>query len=241
MDPADQLLWCAFCDELIPVERFRQHTVQSHGPAVQTSDTIARGGVYLKQHQARQELAALQPGEPANAAGGFVAKAESAKGGETGFAPTLIQGMTVRQLPFVLLPPGRWDISTVVAHYRALAREGSSWNGGRRIDTGRLYQIVRLNPVSCWVGKDMWKGYVVFEFASEGRVIVDCPFVGNAIYVFGKDWKDLIRLSKDRVRSCDQYAIKIVHKGDWFGRLQKALGRGAILSAHSPPVVIYPL
>jgi hypothetical protein len=133
-----------------------------------------------------------------------------------------------QRLPFVLLPPGTWNIQHVVGHYRNLSDDV---NGGgfrsRSIEWTRLKQIESLRPLRCHVGRDSWLGYVVFEFASFKRVVLECPIEGNATYVLSGDWKRMVSYTKGELR--ERFARryeKVVHKGDWLARVRQALRGG---------------
>jgi len=98
-------------------------------------------------------------------------------------------GLPTHRLPFTLLPPGTWDIRQVVEHYHQIARHDvNGWNA-RDLDPTRLEKIARLRPVRCYVGKDSWTGYVVFEFSHTKQVVLECPIEGNATYVLSGDWR----------------------------------------------------
>lgn len=128
-----------------------------------------------------------------------------------------------RRLPFVLLPPGTWDIRHVVAHYRKVAKDLGGTNR-RQIDWTRLEQIKALDPVRCYIGKDSWLGYVVFEFAHSASVVLECPIEGNATYVLSGDWKAMVGHTKAELRHrfANRYT-RIVHKGCWSTRIRAAL------------------
>ena len=136
------------------------------------------------------------------------------------FAPEL----PVERLTFELLRPGTWDIDDVIRHYRAQARSRPDLYSGRVIDYGRLEALKKLRPVKCYVGKELWDGYVVFEFNQTRHVVLECPVEGNAIYVLTGDWKRMVGHSKAYLRQeyPDSY-IKVVHKGDWLDRVRYAL------------------
>ncbi|HYN24813.1 MAG TPA: hypothetical protein VES69_07185, partial [Pyrinomonadaceae bacterium] len=63
--------------------------------------------------------------------------------------------------------------------------------------------------------------YVVFYFALAQTAVLDCPVTGNAIYVFGENWKSLSRLTKSTLLNSRNRDInRIVHNGAWFPRLR---------------------
>jgi hypothetical protein len=132
--------------------------------------------------------------------------------------------VTTERLPFVLLPPGTWDIAQVVEHYRKVSNNLAGGFNGRNIDWSRLEEIESLRPVRCYVGKESWLGYVVFEFMNSNRVVLECPIEGNATYILSGDWKAMVGHTKAEIRHdfADRYT-KVVHKGDWLYRIREAL------------------
>ena len=128
------------------------------------------------------------------------------------------------RLPFILLPPGEWDFRDVVEHYRKASHTFPTGLLGRQIDNSRLEKIASLRPLSCYIGKESWSGYVVFEFSGSNCVVLECPFEGNATYVLWGDWKAMVGHTKAEIRSeFENRYTKIVHKGDWLPRIREAL------------------
>ena len=136
---------------------------------------------------------------------------------------------SVRELPKIRLswdplPPGEWSIEHVERHYienKAILEERFS----NKFDIQRINEICKLKPDLAYIGREGWAGYTTFEFHKHSNVILECPFEGNAIYVLRKfAWEDLAKNSKGWIRDNrpDDY-IKIVHKGDWIGRVKAAL------------------
>lgn len=133
------------------------------------------------------------------------------------------------RFPFALLPPGEWDIQDVKEHYRKQSRNFPIGLGGRQIDWSRLEEIETLRPVRCHVGKESWLGYVVFEFLSSDRVVLECPIEGNATYILSGDWEAMVGHTKAELRrEYGMRSTKVVHKGDWLDRIREALRKGTI-------------
>jgi hypothetical protein len=131
-----------------------------------------------------------------------------------------------QRLPFVLLPPGQWDMGQVVEHYRKQSHHLPGGFGDRKIDWTRLEDVGSLNPVRCHIGEESWLGYVVFEFTNTDRVVLECPIEGNATYILSGDWKETVYHTKAEVRFefIGRYQ-RIVHKGGWLLRVRDALCR----------------
>jgi hypothetical protein len=137
-------------------------------------------------------------------------------------------GVPVERFSFKLLPPGTWDIEDVIKHYHEEAHRFPADLGCRNIDEGRLWAMRSLNPCKCYVGTESWLGYVVFEFSWSSRVVLECPFEGNAIYVLWGDWKRMVTHTKRYIWShFPQNYSRIVHrgKGEWLARTRGTLKR----------------
>ena len=131
----------------------------------------------------------------------------------------------MEQLPFDPLPPGTWGL--IDHHQRGLHNSPARPND--REDLSRLEKIVSsFRVVKRWEGKKSWRGYYVFELENSNSVVLECPKEGNATYIlFGErigEWKEMIHYSKAEIRQ--EYVNrhkKVVHKGDWLGRIRLAL------------------
>jgi hypothetical protein len=137
-------------------------------------------------------------------------------------------GVPVERFSFKVLPPGTWDMEDVIKHYHQEAHRFPADLAGRNIDEGRLRAMRSLNPCKCYVGTDSWLGYVVFEFLWSGRVVLECPFEGNAIYVLWGDWKRMVTHTKRYIwRHFPENYSRIVHrgKGGWLAQTRGALKR----------------
>lgn len=131
----------------------------------------------------------------------------------------------VSQLGFVLLAPGTWNIQDVIKHYRNQSHAFPIDLQGRKIDNSRLEKMASLQPLRCYIGKESWSGYVVFEFQDTNRVVLECPFEGNATYVLSGDWRLMVRHTKLEMRlKFPRSYERIIHSGDWFAKLRSSLG-----------------
>jgi hypothetical protein len=85
----------------------------------------------------------------------------------------------------------------------------------------------QVSPVAArgHIGSDSWEGYIIFEFPRARRVVPECPFAPNAIYVLSRQWRQLIAKSKGELREMPAHAVKIVHKSEWLSRVRTALRR----------------
>lgn len=121
------------------------------------------------------------------------------------------------RLPWKLLPPGKIGI-VELRKYLSRVR----WDD-RVVDQMRVELLLRQSPDETWAGQDDFDGYIAFVYKRSGVVVLDCPVVGNAVYTFGEDWRDLSRRTKQElIAHTHRWGIRrFVHSGDWKNRLIK--------------------
>jgi hypothetical protein len=147
---------------------------------------------------------------------------EMAEGREKVKAHSKAEEVPVERLSFELLPPGTWDIEHVITYYRREAHRMPP----DLADPERFEAIKSLRPAKCYVGTELWLGYVLFEFSKSSRVVLEKPFKGNATYVLWGDWRRMVGHTKLDLRTrFPQNNTKIVHrdKGNWLARIKAAL------------------
>jgi hypothetical protein len=139
--------------------------------------------------------------------------------------PPVSLPVPVTRFPFEILPPGAWRLEDIIDYYKR-ASQNPRWEyAGKTVEWERLEQIQRLQPEQLHLGKDGWYGYVVFTFEWTRRVILECPIKPNAIYVINGPWDELGRHSKrELLTRYEDYVTRVPHIGDWFGKLDDALG-----------------
>jgi hypothetical protein len=93
-----------------------------------------------------------------------------------------------------------------------------------RFDEDRLRLIFKFfEPLKCYVGEEMWDGYVLFEFKNSTSLL-EHQFYGNAAYVLSGEWTEMVHRTKAEIRSeFSTRCIKVNHAGDWMDRIRKAL------------------
>jgi Translation initiation factor IF-2, N-terminal region len=131
---------------------------------------------------------------------------------------TTFYGLATR-FPFELLPPG---------NLLEALKKFSCTNPNRCInkiyDLSRLTYINNFEPTARHGGRRGWKGYVVFEFQSVGKAVLECPRTGNATYILKGDWRTMIYLTKAELRSeYQQFTERVCHTAGWEDRVRTAL------------------
>ena len=128
----------------------------------------------------------------------------------------------VEYVPWKILPPGEHPFTQIMSYYESLGEQRKKI----RYDLERLRQVSSLEPAKTYCGIDEFEGYVVFYFQELNIAILDCPIVGNAIYILLGDWQNLCRLSKGELLNFHpEETIRITHSGDWFDRLKEVFDK----------------
>lgn len=133
----------------------------------------------------------------------------------------------IRHVPWRILPPGELSLDAIFRYYDELQR----LNPHIRYERDRLTKAYLLEPKEAVLGSAEFEGYIVFIFAHTRRVLLECPIYGHAIYVINSDWESLSKLTKQELLEHHK-ATKIVHRGDWFWRLEQELETGRMPSAY---------
>lgn len=89
-------------------------------------------------------------------------------------------------------------------------------------DQDRLDKLLVL-PRSNWAkGRAGSYGYIVLMFDHTEKVLMECPFRDNAIYVLDSGEERLLKMDKQELIVSGE-AKRIFHVGDWEWRVKKAL------------------
>lgn len=127
----------------------------------------------------------------------------------------------IRRVPWRILPPGELSFDNILQHFNRLQQ----LNPHIRYERDRITKAYSLDPKEVILGSAEFEGYIVFIFAHTRRVLLECPVYDHAIYVINSDWESLSKLTKQELLEHHK-ATKIVHRGDWFWRLEQELETG---------------
>lgn len=128
--------------------------------------------------------------------------------------------MRPRRVNWRILPPGKQPFPELIKHFEHL----QTGEAGSSIDEERLRKLCELERTDTYTGSRDFQGYIVFDYSRYGFAILECPFVGNAIYILIGDWKDLSRLTNAELLNLhSRETIRITHNGSWFDRLKEAI------------------
>jgi len=115
-------------------------------------------------------------------------------------------GIFFETVPWVILASGEGMFERVNLWFDDLRkrRPESRW------EKSRLDHLLRLRPIRVIKGKEDFDGYLAFMFEKVPFTVLECPKVGNAIYLLKGDWIGLSKLSKGELLDRRQ-AERIVH------------------------------
>lgn len=127
--------------------------------------------------------------------------------------------LKIQKLSWKLLPKEKWTVEDVVKIFRTYSFK--RWQNAT-FDESRLRKIINvLKPNVCYIGEDEFEGYVVFCFNQTEKVVMECPIIGNAVYVINGNWQEITKLSKREAKHRYTNCIKTInHNETWLERLQ---------------------
>jgi hypothetical protein len=131
-------------------------------------------------------------------------------------------GIVFDRVVWQILPPGD-SISASVNRYLTAVR---ARHPSRRFDSSRITRVTSLKPSKAYVGQGEFDGYVVFLFDRSPQAVLECPWVGNALYLLSGNWTELSKLPKSTLLDNHHRQVRrIIHDecGSWFEELTRLL------------------
>lgn len=130
-------------------------------------------------------------------------------------------GVSARKVQWRLLPPGKVSRQGLQRHFNELRQRRT----GIEFDQDRIEKAMDLEPKELHEEIDATvEGYIVFTFEHTPSVLLECPRVGNAIYVIHHDWERWSKMSKQELMADDSGSVvRIPHQGDWYARVRREL------------------
>lgn len=134
-------------------------------------------------------------------------------------------GATVptREVHWRFLPPGEVSNEHLFRHYENQQRR----NPNVRYDLDRIRKALSLGPTGRWVEREKFGDYIVFTFPFTSSALMECPIVGNAIYLLHTDPERWSGTPKQQlIAEADRggEVARIPHQGDWFEKVKRELG-----------------
>lgn len=134
--------------------------------------------------------------------------------------------IVIGQLTWQVLPPGEWDRwLEPVPKTSGTRRRTGGWRDDLQRERLEFVRYELGRPRELWFGEQLAsRNYWVAIF--ERVAIADSPKYGNALFYCDPDkWQTVFKISKQETLSAG--ATRIVHAGDWKGRVRRLAHRDA--------------
>jgi hypothetical protein len=117
----------------------------------------------------------------------------------------ILRGITEGLLEWEVLPAEELAFERLKRYFTGVENSG-------KFDLNRLEILEQLKPVKIWKGKGNYKYYLVYEFNGTQSVVLECPIVGNALYILKENWIQLSKKTKQELRTRHRHSvIRMVH------------------------------
>lgn len=83
--------------------------------------------------------------------------------------------------------------------------------------------ICSLQPSEVYVGEGGFSSYLAYVFEEKGLAVLESVTLGNAIYVFDREWREVSQLSKAQILEENLHKARIIHATGWPEQLSRAL------------------
>ncbi|MBU1012838.1 MAG: hypothetical protein KKG99_07520 [Bacteroidetes bacterium] len=93
--------------------------------------------------------------------------------------------------------------------------------GNRPVIAHRIEKISKKGPTFFAYGLGGFSDYTVYGFPKLNIFILESMNIGNATYVFDKDWEEMTKLTKKEIIDENLYKERIIHTQDWEKEIDK--------------------
>lgn len=124
-------------------------------------------------------------------------------------------------LNWQVLPPGKYPWAKVKPLVTRLISQAPK--GNRPIITARLETLSSYEPEFVAIGTAGFHGYLIFGFPKKNLFVLEAVNVGNATYVFDKNWQELSQFTKAEILMNRLQKARIIHLVSWFSEIRTLL------------------
>lgn len=122
----------------------------------------------------------------------------------------------LKRVNWNFLPPGNHPWSKVKQHLEKSLGYKSSRYLKPILD--RQEFIVNFEPDTIFTGEGGFETYLAYVFDAKKLVVLESIQYGNAIYVFGDDWRTFSQLSKAEILNSELCKDRIIHTSNYQSR-----------------------
>lgn len=123
----------------------------------------------------------------------------------------------IERLAWDVLPAGKMPWEQFQTKLIPLLERASK--GKKIIITERLETISKYKPDFHAIGKNGYRGYVIFGFTELNLYIFETAEYGNATYVFEGDWESLSQMTKAEIIAGNLQKHRLVHQKGWTDQI----------------------
>lgn len=135
--------------------------------------------------------------------------------------PASVPIVTPHKVNWRLLPPGASPWARARGAVTTRIADRSDDNQSIIID--RQEFVCSLNPDDVFVGLGGFADYLAYVFTSKQLVVLESLTVGNAIYVFDRNWRAFSHMTKREILAQNLHKHRIIHQTGWKAALRRAL------------------
>lgn len=124
----------------------------------------------------------------------------------------------VVQLGWDILPAGNMPWEKFRSHLAPVMEKLSK--GKKTIITDRLETVSQYKPDFHAIGKNGYRGYIIFGFTKQNLYIFESAEYGNATYVFEGEWEQLSQMTKAEIVNANLHKHRFIHLEGWKKQIQ---------------------
>ena len=132
-----------------------------------------------------------------------------------------LHGMKTRRLDWRVLPPGEYPFARASKELKIFLDVAGE--AVRPVIEERVKLITRHTPEFLAVGTGGFNDYVVFGFPKKELYVLESSSIGNATYVFKKNWQVLSKLTKKEILDGNLHDKRIIHDEKWSRTINQLL------------------
>ncbi|KPV94636.1 hypothetical protein AN214_03353 [Pseudoalteromonas sp. P1-9] len=124
----------------------------------------------------------------------------------------------VKQLHWDILPPGKYPWSKAKSLVGEVTKKLKDSDKG--VVDIRMEKITKYNPDFIATGRAGFNGYFIYGFSSKGVYVLESIYLDNATYIFGNNWEQLSKLTKNQIINGEIEHKRIVHDKAWGSKIK---------------------
>jgi len=127
----------------------------------------------------------------------------------------------VKQLHWDILPPGEYPWSKAKLLVGEVTKKLK--DSAKDVVEARMQKITKYCPDFLATGRSGFSGYFIYGFASKGLYVLESIHLDNATYIFGDNWDQLSKLTKNQIINGEVDHQRIVHDKKWSRTISSVL------------------